>query len=449
MSSPTLGSAMLCLVPILFSGCSTTPPPEERVERLWGESLAKAPESAPPAIAPDLGAPGTPLPLEKVLDAARVGHPGLRAARARWTAAAQRPDIERSPMDPMVEADAENFENGTVDLGRALERKIMVSQTFKWWGKLELRGRAAEQEAAMSGSMAAEMEIEVLGMAAQAYAELAYTDAALALAKENLEALKAMEQVTQVQYQAGRVPQKDVLQAQVEAARFSNEIIDLERMRVSATAELNRLLGRRPDAPLGSPVPVVVSDAEVPVDPLYEEAKKSRPELAKVAIAVDKARTDLAIAEKEFYPDVTVGAGFMDNLGEEQDGWMTSIGVNLPIWFGPRRAAERAAASEVRAAQNSADDAGARVLFEVRDAHARMEAARRLVKTYEASVLPQAEQSLKAIEEAYRNGRVQFLDVVDAIRTLFEVRLAHQRSRADYAQARAKLSRAVGAGAWR
>lgn len=442
-------SAMAAIVLGFLAGCSTAPPHEERVDRLWSDALAKAPESASPAITPDLGAPGTPLPLERVLDAVRVGHQGLRAARARWTAAAQRPDVERAPMDPMVEASAENFENGTVNLGRAMERTIMLSQTFKWWGKLELRGLAAEQEAAMSGSMAAEMEIEVLGMAAQAYAEIAYADAGLKLAKDNLESLKALEQVTQVQYQAGRVPQKDVLQAQVEVARFSNEIIDLERMRTSSIAELNRLLGRRPDAPLGDPVPVEVGDAETPVDPLYEEARKSRPELAKVAIAVDKARTDLAIAGKEYYPDVTVGAGFMDNLGEEEDGWMASFGVNLPIWFGPRRAAERAAASEVRAAQSEADDAGARVLFEVRDAHARMEAARRLVKTYESSVLPQAEQSLKAIEEAYRNGRVQFLDVVDAVQTLFEVKLAHQRSRADYAQARAKLTRAVGAGGGR
>lgn len=428
----------------LGAGCSTAPPPEERVDRRWSEALEEAPRSVSPAITPDLGAPGTPLPLERVLDAARVGHPGLRAARARWTAAAQRPDVERAPMDPMVEGRAETIPEGTLRFGLAQERTLMVSQTFKWWGKLELRGRAAEQEAAISETEASEIELEVLGMAAQAYAELAYANAAIVLAKENLEALEALAQVTQVRYQAGRVPQKDVLQAQVEVATFANELVEFERMRESSLAELNRLLGRRPDAALGDPVPVEVPDAETPIDPLYERARKSRPALARADLAIEKARTDLAIAEKEYYPDVTVGAGFMDNLGEMEDGWMATVGVNLPIWLGPRRAAERAAAAEVRTARHEADDVGARVLFEVKDAHARMEAARRLVKTFESSVLPQAEQSLKAIEEAYRNGRVGFLDVVDGRRTLYKARLAHERARADYARARAALSRATG-----
>lgn len=441
--------ALAALTLGVLAGCSTAPPPDERVDRRWGEALARAPESASPAVTPDLGEPGKPLPLDRVLDAARVGHPGLRAARARWTAAAQRPDVERAPMDPMVEAKAENFERGTANLGRAMERTIMLSQTLKWWGKLELRGRAAEQMAAATGAEAAEMELEVVAMAAEAYAELAYTRTAIALAYENLEALKALEQVTQVQYQAGRVPQKDVLQAQVEVARFSNEILDLERMRVTSASELNRLLGRAPEAPLGDPIPLEVPEAAIELGPLYDQARKGRPELAGKEIEVEKARTELAIAEKEYYPDVTIGAGFMDNLGEEEDGWMASVGVNLPIWFGPRRAAERAAASEVRAARHEVDDAVARVMLEVRDAHNRLETARKLVRTYESSVLPQAEQSLKAIEEAYRNGRVGFLDVIDAIRTLFDVRLAHERARADYARALAKLSRATGAGSGR
>ncbi len=441
--------AIAALVLGFLAGCSTAPPPEERVERLWGDALAKAPESASPAMTPDLGVPGTPLPLERVLDSARVGHPGLRAARARWTAATQRPDVERAPMDPMVEMQADNFEKGTLDLGRAMERTVMLSQTFKWWGKLELRGRKAEQEAAISGIDAAEMELEVVGMAAQAYAELAYAKGAVVLANENLEALKALEQITQVQYQAGRVPQKDVLQAQVEVARFGNEILELEQMGVSSAAELNRLVGRAPDAPLGEPGLVDVPEQSSDLGPLYDQARKGRPGIAGKDLEVEKARTDLAIAEKEYFPDVTVGGGFKDNLGEEEDAWMAAVSVNLPIWFGPRRAAERAAAAEVRAARNEVDDAVTRVMFEVRDAHNRLETSRKLVRTYESSVVPQAEQNLRALEEAYRNGRIGFLDVIDGRRTLYDVRLAHLRARADYAQALAKLSRAVGAGGGR
>ncbi len=434
----------LCLG-VFLAGCSTAPPSDARVARGWEAAVREAPQAAPaPPGVFDLGAPGSPLPLERVLEAARVGHAGLRAAYARAVAAAQRPTQERSPSDPMFSLESESFPNGTLDFGRADNNKIMLSQELKWWGKLSLRGSKAEQEAAISEREAAEMELEVLGDVARVYYEVAYTNAVLALAKDNLASLQSLEQVTEVQYQAGRVPQKDVLQAQVEVARFANSIIELERDRATSIAELNRLLGRGPDASMGDPFGGDVAEGETKSDPYLDAARKSRPAIAGADLAIAKSKTGLSIAEKEYYPDVTVGGGFMDNAGEMDDGWMANVSVNLPLWFGRRRAAEREASADIRAAEHAADDTVARVLFEVKDAHTRMEASRRLAHTYETNVLPQAEQNLKAIEEGYRAGRVGFLDVIDARRTLYDVRLSWQRSRADFAQAEAKLRRATG-----
>lgn len=438
-------SAAFCLC-LLVAGCSTAPPPDSHVERGWEAAMREAPQvPPPPAVEADLGVPGTPLPLDRVLAAARVGHAGLRAARARAVAAAQRPTQVRAPADPMLSFESESFPNGTLDFGRAQDNKYMLSQELKWWGKLSLRGTKAEQEAAISEREAAEMELEVLGDVARVYLEVAYDNAALALAKDNLASLQSLEQVTEVQYQAGRVPQKDVLQAQVEVARFSNSILELERDRVSSIAELNRLLGRAPDAPLGDPFVSEVPEGESKADAFLDEARKSRPAIAGADLAIAKAKTGLSIAEKDWYPDVTVGGGFMDNSDGDSDGWMATASMNVPLWFGKRRAAEREASADVRAAEHESADTVARVLFEVKDAHTRMEASRKLAHTYETNVLPQAEQNLKAIEEGYRAGRVGFLDVIDARRTLYDVRIAWQRSRADFAQAGSKLRRATGA----
>ena len=79
-----------------------------------------------------------------------------------------------------------------------------------------------------------------------------------------------------------------------------------------------------------------------------------------------------------------------------------------------------------------------------RDASARLDALRRRVDLYERVILAQAEESLASAEAAYSTNRQGFLDLLDAERVLFEVRLNHQQLRADARLAVVDLERALG-----
>jgi outer membrane protein TolC len=77
------------------------------------------------------------------------------------------------------------------------------------------------------------------------------------------------------------------------------------------------------------------------------------------------------------------------------------------------------------------------VLYRFRDAE-------RKVDLYRDTLVPKAEQSLKATETAFRAGKATFTDLVDAERVLLEFELSHERALASHAQRLAELEMLIG-----
>ena len=63
---------------------------------------------------------------------------------------------------------------------------------------------------------------------------------------------------------------------------------------------------------------------------------------------------------------------------------------------------------------------------------------------YREVIIPQAEEALASAEAAYTTGKLDFLDLLDAERVLFQVRLTYHRLLADHWKALAELERALG-----
>ncbi len=83
-------------------------------------------------------------------------------------------------------------------------------------------------------------------------------------------------------------------------------------------------------------------------------------------------------------------------------------------------------------------------LFGVKDFHFKVQTAERLVKLYRDSIIPQAEQSLKAAEIGYQAGQVDFLNLIDSQRVLLDFNLAYYRSVADFGIDISELERVIG-----
>jgi len=76
-------------------------------------------------------------------------------------------------------------------------------------------------------------------------------------------------------------------------------------------------------------------------------------------------------------------------------------------------------------------------LFRLRDAE-------RKINLYRDTLVPKANQSLRAVQQAFRTGKASFLDVIDSQRVLLEFELSYERALADHAQRLAELEMLVG-----
>jgi len=169
---------------------------------------------------------------------------------------------------------------------------------------------------------------------------------------------------------------------------------------------------------------------------------------------IDAAEQDLVLAEKQFWPDFTLGVDYtvIDDArspgvsGSGDDAVAVSLGIDLPVWRSAYRAGEREARSRLAAARLALDDAEHQLdsdlemaLFEYRDAHRR-------VDLFRHTLTPKGEESVASSDAEYRSGHRGFLDLLDAERVLLEFQLQTVRAETDRAQALAEVERITGVG---
>jgi outer membrane protein TolC len=135
----------------------------------------------------------------------------------------------------------------------------------------------------------------------------------------------------------------------------------------------------------------------------------------------------------------------VDYLPESgKDPFSLTVGMNIPIWLGKRKAAVTQA-EEARAAEMARyADLQKNIEAEINDILFQLQTTKETLELYEQGLITQAESSLQSATAAYKTGRLDFLNLLDAERMLLQINLAHIREQANYAKQLAALERAVG-----
>src|SRR5262249_23032141 len=153
---------------------------------------------------------------------------------------------------------------------------------------------------------------------------------------------------------SGQVGQQDLQQADVEIGQQREREAALERQREVAAARINALMHLPPEAPLPLP-PKGVSFAREPLDTalLRQEALARRPDLRALADRVEAERAALALAEREYKPDVELMGAYDAFWQERPLRAQVGLRVNLPVRLARRDAA--VAEARARLAQRQAE----------------------------------------------------------------------------------------------
>ena len=389
------------------------------------------------------------LTLDDLFTLVREGSPRLQAALYRVEATRTREAEAGLLPDPtfMVGVASLAIPEFSATMPASMAPTFQATQRFPLAGKRSLREEIARQSTEIDGASAEQMWWTVRTEAALGFYELYRIDGQTDVLRETLGLLQDFETVALSMYSAGTGPQADVLRAGVTVARMEADIQRLTALRTGVAARLNALINRPTDTPVPSPeLGSLPSKVPLP-ETLTEWALESRPALLGMQTAVRRASSNLELARKAIWPDLTLGLqyalGRMEGDPRSMGG--ASVGFSLPIYAGKRQKKLREEATAMESmARAQFEDAVASVNSAVTQIMAELERDRTLLRLYQEDILPQARATVESSYSSYRVGAVDFMALIDAQMAVNRFQGEYFDLLASYGAALAQLEMTIG-----
>ncbi|MGA2046079.1 MAG: TolC family protein [Terracidiphilus sp.] len=401
-----------------------------------------------------VSAPANTLPsavasitVEGAVAAALEANPQIRAAVRRLSLAQSKTSTARSLDDPMLMVrDWETPLSKPWDLNQA-QLMVSLQQTFVNKQKRDLRAKVTGDDTEMAASDLESLRQEVAAQVRKTCADLRRNAEEMKLHDRESSLLKEALAAALAQYSTGRVPQVDVLRAQMAVTRLDEHLIELNQERDSAQAELNVLMGRPAEESVEISGDYAATVEMPPLEELEQLAMEHRPELAGLRKGIAKSQDGSQLTRLAMKPDFTAALGYMlmPTGSYARNAYMAELSMNLP---GLNRARHEGEAKQADAATDVAQaELEARtsaVFLEVRQAQIGIAAAEKRTKVYRDTLLPQAEATFKAATAGYQNNRGEFSALIESQNLLLDIQTALYKASSERDAGMADLERAIG-----
>jgi outer membrane protein TolC len=387
-----------------------------------------------------------------VAEAAR-NNPEIRAAGHERLAAQHRVSPAGALDDPMLEAGVLNAPLKSSDTFRREDmtmKMLGLSQKFPFPGKRDLRKDVAAKDAESVAYAYQETVNRVLRDVKIAYFELAYVAESARLVEKNRQVLEQFLKISESRYGVGLGNQADVLKAQTQLSKMTDEQLKLARERRAIEAELARALGRGSEAGAPAPAALRLPEAPLQLESLLESARKQRPQLLGLRSMVDRGSKALDLARQDDYPDFDVKFAYgqrdktLDGMPRD-DLVSVTVAINLPIWRESKRDPRIAEAMAMRDQamdlyQAQLNELSSKLRQQIAAAEQNLTSAR----LYETGILPQARLAVESSLSAYRVNRADFLTLLDSQMTVLNYEVSYASALSNYNKALAEIDLLVG-----
>lgn len=362
----------------------------------------------------------------------------LRAAIA--VTAAERISAEALP-NPTLSYGGVHLLSGT-STGAETQHQWTIEQPLLLFGQRGARRTLAERQVDAETAHVAATLAEQRYALRQAFIHLVARQEQVSILKEAIIDVERIETIVKGRAAAGDRSRYDVARVEVEARTLRTALAAAGADVEDAAGVIATTVGFpswRPEAAGG------LEPGNVPTEPerLWQLAEQQHPALAASRGRERAARAGLAVAQKEAWPvpSVTGGALVTDNAG----GVSAVFGLSIPIpLFDRNQGAVARATAEVAAEAlgSAADTAETRAQI---DRTAQVLVKRRAVVAMMDTEVIHGLPALRTMaENAYREGRGDLLELLDAFRSQKDSRLLHLQLREQAKLAEAEVIFAAG-----
>ena len=327
------------------------------------------------------------------------------------------------------------------------QHMFMFSQTLPASGKRELRYEVATQTVDIAEAALEATKLDVVARVRASFFELLRNEDELRLHDEQSALARQAVAAARIKYTVGRVPQQDVLKAQIAVTKLADHLAMFLQDGDLARARLNTLMGADPASPLEVEGAYRVPAALPAVAQLEALALDHRPELKMIEAEIRQLETKVRLTQKNYKPDFSVGAGYMlmPSGSMNRNGYMAELSFSLPWLNRSKTDSEiREAQSQVSVRRAELETQRAIVFQEIQEALIRANTSVRLVEIYRDTLRPQAQATLRAASAAYQTDQTDFLNLIDSQNTALDVEYSYYRALSEFDSRVSDLERAIG-----
>lgn len=295
------------------------------------------------------------------------------------------------------------------------------------WGRVRRQYEAAAASAQVTREARRGMLISRQSEVARDYMELRAVQEQLRIVMENRDVAQRMLELNQQRYDHGMSSDLDVERARAQLEGTVSRIPRLEQQLVTQVNALSMLMGEPPRALADK---LLVASAIPPVPPsvpigVPSELARRRPDIRRAEASLHAATAQVGEAVAEFYPRVTINAGFgFESLSFRDLGfwnakaWNVGPSITLPLFQGGRlRGQLELRKSEQKEAAIAYQQTVLQAWHDVDNAlTAYTDEQRR--HDFIAAQVEANRASLRLAQDQYGRGMVTYLTVLDAQRQL-------------------------------
>ncbi|MCK5565919.1 MAG: TolC family protein [Planctomycetes bacterium] len=439
---------ILLMLSLLFAGCAeqNTSVLKQEISYSFNEhpeETASAPSNMPGPEITGITEPDDALTLGQVLALTLMNNPELkvfsletRAAQARVLQAGLWPN-------PELEVEVENVGgSGEVSGFDASETTIVISQLIEMGNKSQKRKKIASFEKELAGIDHQDKKLEVFSGAATAFIAVLEAQEKLQLSNELLKLSEKSFDTVERRVSAGKDSPLEKTRASVALSNIRIQHSKTQRTLKYARKELASFWGQ--SKPLFEQATGNLNRVEQlpPLEDLIDQLKLN-PQYSRWETEIKKSQAALDLEKSRATGDVTIGAGF--RRSNETDDNTVVFGFSIPLMVSDRnQGAKREAVYNLAKSRQQQRAAWLKLLNEFNRTYHDFANSFSLATSLKNDVLPGAMKMFDAAARAYQEGKVDYLNVLDAQRTLFNVKNEYVESLAAYHTARTDIERFIG-----
>jgi len=405
------------------------------------------------AKAEKLNPPAEELPA--IVATALANNPELKSSGSRWQMFTSKARQAGALDDPMFMFKLQNMPvRNPLAFNKDTQSGMVVgvSQQLPFWGKRDLRKKIALHEADSYKWAFEERKRELSRMVKETYYKLWAVDRELEVIDKNLLLLGDFVTLTGLRYSLGQGVQQDIYKAGLEKSKMLEMQITLQQQRKSLEANLNYLLYRPANTPVGPVAGFAMPQVLLTAEQLNDIALDQRPQIKSLNSLVEKGAAGRRLAGKENYPDLNLSFEYMirepvaTEMATDPGYNMFSVGVafNLPVWREKRQAMVAESMAETAMSTDELNALKNNISYTINQTLSELERLRRTVALYREGIIPQAKQSFESAVIGYRVGKIDFLTLLDGRMTLFNYQRQLYEAQAEYMIKIAELETAIG-----